>query len=134
MATITKEMRDIASKATGYALATASKDGDPHVIPVGFGKVLSDEEILLVDVFMKKSLENIETNPRVAVSIWDMDTLKGYEFKGQARVETSGAVFEESGQMVKNLFPQLEAKGAVIVRVESIFLRSAGPEAGTQVA
>ena len=131
MATITKEMRDVASKGGGFAFATATADGDPHVIPVGFGKVLSDDELLLVAVFMKKSLENIEANPRVAVSFWDMESLKGYEFKGQARIETSGAAFDEGSQMVKNLFPQLDAKAAVIIKVDSIFVRSPGPEAGT---
>ncbi|MFW6151001.1 MAG: pyridoxamine 5'-phosphate oxidase family protein [Chloroflexota bacterium] len=117
----------------GYALATATREGEPHVIPVGFGRVLSDEEILLVDVFMQKSLENMKGNARVTISVWDMESLTGYEFKGQARIETSGSVFDESRQMVKNLFPRLDAKGAVIVTVDSTFLGSAGPEAGKQV-
>ena len=130
MAKITEEMRAIASKAKGFALATATKDGDPHIIPVGFGKVLSDDELLLVGVFMKKTLENIKTNPKVAVSVWDYDGLKGYEFKGNARIETSGKAFEDSVKMVKSVFPQFDAKAAVVVKVDSIYLRTPGPEAG----
>lgn len=127
---ITDEMNDIAAKAEGFALATVIKDGAPHVIPVGFGKILSDDELLLVDVFMNKTLENMIANPKVAVSFWDYDGLRGYEFKGNARTETSGKVFEESVKMVKSAFPQLDAKGAVIVKVDSIYVRSPGPEAG----
>ena len=134
MAKITDEMKGIASKTKGFALATATKDGDPHVIPVGFGKVFSDDEVLLVDVFMKKALENIEANPKVAVSVWDYDGLKGYEFKGIARIETSGNAFEDSVKMVKSVFPQFDAKAAVIVKVDSIYDVSAGPEAGKLVS
>jgi predicted pyridoxine 5'-phosphate oxidase superfamily flavin-nucleotide-binding protein len=133
MAKITDAMKDIAAKTKGFSLATATKDGDPHVIPVGFGKVLSDDEILLVDVFMKKALENIEANPKVAVSVWDYEGLKGYEFKGIARIETSGNAFEDSVKMVKSVFPQFDAKAAVVVKVDSIYDISAGPEAGKLV-
>ncbi|MBE9502161.1 MAG: pyridoxamine 5'-phosphate oxidase family protein [Chloroflexi bacterium] len=133
MARITEEMKEVAGKTKGFALATATKDGDPHVIPVGFGKVLSDDEILLVAVFMKKTLENIKANPEVAVSLWDMGSFKGYEFKGKARIETSGNVFDDSVKMVKSMMPQLSAKGAVIVKVDSIFVTSPGPDAGKKV-
>ena len=133
MAKITAEMKEVAGKTKGFALATVTKDGEPHVIPVGFGKVLSDDELLLVDVFMGKTIENIKVNPRVSVSVWDYDNLKGYEFKGKARIETSGKVFDESAKMVKSAFPQFDAKAAVIVKVDSIYVRSPGPEAGKQV-
>jgi predicted pyridoxine 5'-phosphate oxidase superfamily flavin-nucleotide-binding protein len=126
-------MKDIAAKTKGFSLATATKDGDPHVIPVGFGKVLSDDEILLVDVFMKKALENIKANPKVAISVWDYEGLKGYEFKGIARIETLGNAFEDSVKMVKSVFPQFDAKAAVVVKVDSIYNISAGPEAGKLV-
>jgi predicted pyridoxine 5'-phosphate oxidase superfamily flavin-nucleotide-binding protein len=134
MAKITDEMKGIAAKTKGFSLATATKDGEPHVIPVGFGKVLSDDEILLVDVFMKKALENIKANPKVAVSVWDYDSIKGYEFKGNARIETSGKAFEEGVKMVKSVFPQFDAKAAVVVKVDSIYDVSAGPEAGKLVS
>ena len=133
MAKITDEMKDIASRTKGFALATATKDGDPHVIPVGFGKVLSDDEVLLVDVFMKKTLDNIKANPKVAVSVWDYDALKGYEFKGIARIETSGNAFEDSVKMVKSVFPQFDAKAAVVVKVDSIYDVTPGPQAGKLV-
>ena len=134
MAKITEEMKEVVAKTKGFAIATATKDGVPHVIPAAFGKVLSEDELLLVAVFMKKTLENIKANPRIAVSVWDMESLKGYEFKGNARVETSGKAFDDAVNMVKSLMPQLNAKGAVIVKVDSIFIRSPGPDAGKEVS
>jgi len=134
MAKITEEMKEIAQKTKGFAVATVTKDGDSHVIPVAFGKVLSDEEILLMDVFMKRTEENIKANSKIAVSVWDMESLKGYEFKGNARIETSGKVFDEGVKMVKSMMPQLSPKAAVIVTVSSIYVRSPGPDAGKQVS
>ena len=134
MARITEEIKEIAAKTKGFAVATTTKDGEPHVVPVGFGKVLSEDELLLVDVFMKKTLENIKANPRVAVSVWDMESLKGYEFKGTARIETSGKIFDESANMVKSVMPQLSAKGAIIVKVDSIYVRTPGPDAGKEAS
>jgi len=133
MAKITEEMKGVAGKTKCFAVATATKDGEPHVIPVAFGKVLSEDELLVVDVFMKKTLENIKANPKIAVSAWDMESLKGYEFRGSAKIETSGKVFDESANMVKSAMPQLSAKGAVIVKVDSIHVRTPGPDAGKEI-
>ena len=134
MAKITEEMKEVTQKTKGFAVATVAKDGDPHVIPVAFAKVFSEDEVLLVDVFMKQTLENIKANPRISVSAWDMGSLKGYEFKGNARIETSGKAFDESASMVKSMMPQLSAKGAVVVKVDSIYSRTPGPDVGKQVS
>ena len=72
--------------------------------------------------------------PKVAVSVWDMESRKGYEFKGDARIETSGKVFHQGVNMVQSKAPQLSPKAAVVVKVDSIYVRSPGPDAGKQVS
>ena len=134
MAKITDEMKDIASKAKGWAVATATKDGVPNVVSIAFGKVLSENQILLMDVFMKKTEENIKANPKVAASVWDMESMKSYQFKGDAKIETSGKVFDEGVQMVKSMMPQLAPKAAVVVDVKEIYITSPGPDAGKLVS
>ena len=134
MAKITDEMKDIASKAKGWAVATATRDGMPNVVPIGAASVLSENQILLMDNFMKKTVENIKANPRVAISVWDMRDMKGYQFKGKARIETSGKVFDEGVQMVKSIMPQLTPKAAVIVDVEEIYVITPGHNAGKLVS
>ena len=135
MAKITEEMKGVVAKTKGFAVATATKDGDPHVIPVGFAKVLSDEEILLMDVFMKMTVENIKANPKVAVSVWDMAGMKGYEFKGDARIESSGNIYDEGVKWVKAVMPDFPVtpKAAVVVKVISVYETSPGPNAGRKV-
>lgn len=83
---------------------------------------------------MNKTRANIEANPNVAVAVWDMETLKGYQFKGTARFETSGKIFEEGAQMVKSMMPELTPKAALIVDVKEIYNLTPGPDAGKELA
>jgi predicted pyridoxine 5'-phosphate oxidase superfamily flavin-nucleotide-binding protein len=135
MVKITQEMKDIIEKTRGWAFATSTKDGMPNVVPIHFVKLISDNEIMFVDIFMKKTLENIKNNPNVALTVWDWDVKprKGYQFKGQARIETSGKLFEEGIKIVKAEKPDLDPKGIVIVKVKSIYITSPGPDAGKEV-
>lgn len=133
MPKITEEIKEVASKTRGWALATATKDGIPNVVAVAFGKLISESQILLVDVFMKKTRANIEANPNVAVAVWDMETLKGYQFKGTAHFETSGEIFDEGVQIVKSTMPQLTPKAALIVDVLQIYNLTPGAEAGKEM-
>ena len=135
MAKITQEMKEVIEKTRGWAFATSTKDGVPNVVPIHFVKLISDDEILFVDIFMKKTLENIKNNRNVALSVWDWDAKprRGYQFKGEARIETSGKLFEEGVKIVKAEKPELEPKGVVIVKVKSIYITSPGPDAGKEV-
>ena len=90
MVKLTQDMKDIAAKAKVFIMATAGKDGKPNGVPVGIARVTSDEEITIADNFMMKTRRNIEENPKVAVSLWSADDHYGYQFKGKARIETSG--------------------------------------------
>jgi len=135
MAKITEEMTGIVDQAKVVALATATKVGKPNVVPVAYKKVFSDDELLLVDIFMGKTEENIKANTKVAVSAWYRvsGVSKGYQFKGNARIEISGRAFNEGTRMVKATEPELNPKGAVIIKVDSIYIISPGPDAGKQV-
>ena len=132
MAKLTPEMKYIIAKAKVPVLATATKDGKPNAVPITFTKVISDDEILLMDNFMQKTRQNIEMNPVVAVSAWFEST--GYQFKGKARVESSGKTFDEGIKWVKSRSPKLNPKAAVIVKVDEIYITTGGSGAGKRVA
>jgi len=50
MAKITNEMKEVAGKAKGWTVATVSKEGIPNVVSIAFAKVLTDDEVLLMNV------------------------------------------------------------------------------------
>lgn len=105
------------------------------MVPIHFIKILSDDEIMLADIFMKKTFENIQQNPILAISVWDWDVKprKGYQFKGTPRIDTSGKIFDMAVEMVKAEKPDLAPKSAVIVKITDIFVTSPGPNAGKNI-
>ena len=135
MAKLTQDMKDVMEKTRGYAVATCTKDGTPNVVPIHFVKILSDDEIMMADIFMKKTFENIQSNPVIAVSFWDWDVKprKGYQFKGIPRTETSGKNYDMAVEMVQAEKPDLTAKSAVVIKITEIFVTSPGPNAGKNV-
>jgi uncharacterized protein len=133
MSAITDEMRLIIDKMKPPVVATAGLDGKPNVVPIGFTRVISDDEILLMDNYMNKTRSNIDSNPQVAISVWSLDDKIGYQFKGKARIITAGPVFEEGKEWVKTRRPQANPKAAIIVKIEEIYLIGSDEKAGKRV-
>jgi len=134
MAVITQEMKEVFSKVPVPVVATASRDGKPNVVPVACKKVISEDEILIMDNFLNKTRANIEANPWVAITVWSMEHHGGYQFKGKARIETQGSIFEDGVKMVKAGRPEMNPRAAVVVKVEEIYFIGSGPDAGKRLA
>ncbi|NTV45163.1 MAG: hypothetical protein HGB11_01250 [Chlorobiales bacterium] len=131
MTMLTEQMKDLINHAEAWVLATADSDGVPNAIPVNWCELIDDDTMMLVDNCMKKTVENIMVNPNVAISIWEGSV--GYQFKGKARIETSGEVFEEGEKIVKMVNPTAHPKGVIIVDIETIYNISPGQDAGKQL-
>ena len=132
MAKINDEMKTILEDASLWILATADRDGMPNAVPIKWTKVLGNDTLMLVDNFMSKTIDNVAVNPKVSISAWKEST--GYQFKGAAVIETSGPTFEEGKEMLIKAGSDRSPKGAVIVKVDSIFSISPGSDAGKRLA
>ena len=133
MAKITQEMKAIAEKTPVFIMATATREGKPNGVPIIDAKIVSDDEIILVDNFMKKTRQNIDENPVVAVSFWDLGVGYGYQFKGNARVETSGKLFDEAIRLAHGEGPKRSPKAVVVVKVDEIYYVGSGPNSGKRL-
>jgi predicted pyridoxine 5'-phosphate oxidase superfamily flavin-nucleotide-binding protein len=136
MAAMTERMKELFNKVPVVVLSTATADGAPNVVPVGSKKIIDSETILISNQFMNKTLSNMKSNPRVAVTFWE--GREGYQLKGSVTIETSGPRFEETALWIEDLgnkigFP-LKSKGAIIMNIEEIYGVSPGPGAGKQLA
>ncbi len=127
MAKMNDEMKTLLKETDIWVLATADSRGMPNAVPIYYTRVLDDNRLMLVDNFMKKTIVNINENPNVSVSVWKGK--KGYQFKGDAKIEISGPNFDAAKALVRDGSP----KGVVIVNIESIYTTSPGPEAGQKV-
>ena len=118
----TEDMKEVVATAVRpFIFATASKDGKPNGVPIGFVKLLSDDEFMLVDNFMQKTRQNIIENPVAAVTCWSSEVHYGYQFKGEARYEISGEVFDSAIEWVQSRGASFQPKGAVIVKVDEVY-------------
>jgi predicted pyridoxine 5'-phosphate oxidase superfamily flavin-nucleotide-binding protein len=74
-------------------------------------------------------------NNKVAVTVADPATAKGYQLKGTAEVVDSGPLFDTTGKQIQDLQKGLPPVHHVVkITVESVFDQSVGPEAGKQIA
>ncbi|MCM1565221.1 MAG: pyridoxamine 5'-phosphate oxidase family protein [Dehalobacter sp.] len=133
MPKLNSEIQGIFSKQDVFPVATAALDGTPNVMPMSFVKVLDEDSVLIVDNFMNKTRKNLETNPVIAVSIWDMQSRKSYQIKGKAAFVDSGKIFDNAKAWVAEKMPSLQPKAAVVLKVEKIFNCSPGPNIGQEI-
>jgi len=125
------EMIDAIEKNLVF-VATASSDGTPNVVPIGFTRPIDDKRILIVDVFMKKTISNLEENPKISIIVHDVKE-HPYQFKGTAKIFKSGEFFEEAVEWAQNVMSEVEPKSAILMTVEEIYLVKPGPDAGKRI-
>lgn len=116
-------------KANMWDLATCA-NGEPNVVPVGFKDVTDEGKLIVGDVFLETTLNNIKANnSKVAVSAYDMKTSEGYQVKGTAEYVTEGPVVDVFKKMADQLFHgAATAKGALIITPEKVIVTTPGPE------
>ena len=112
-----------------WDLATCA-NGEPNVVPVAFKDVTDDGKLLVGDVFLETTLNNIQANNgKIAVSVYDAKNLEGYQVKGTAEYVTDGAVVDTFKAMVEKMFNgTATAKGALIITPEKVIVTTPGAD------
>ena len=112
-----------------WDLATCA-NGEPNVVPVAFKDVTDDGKLLVSDVFLETTLNNIQANDgKIAISVYDAKNLEGYQVKGTAEYVTEGAVVDTFKTMVEKMFNgAATAKGALIITPEKVIVTTPGAE------
>jgi uncharacterized protein len=115
-------------------VATASPDGMPNATPKGSVRVIDDEHLVFADLFSRKTRENLLKNPKVAVTVVDEKSHKGFQIKGVAELLTAGQLFDQMAEELKKAPMKLPpAKYVVKIKVDAVFDQSVGPDAGKQI-
>lgn len=112
-----------------WDLATCA-NGEPNVVPVAFKAVTPDDKLVVGDVFLETTLNNLRANGgRIAISVYDPETLAGYQIKGKAVHVTEGDVVETFKTMVEKMFNgAATAKGALIITPEKVIVTTPGAD------
>lgn len=116
-------------KASMWDLATCA-DGEPNVVPVAFKDVTEDGRLVVGDVFLETTLNNIRVNDgKIAISVYDAQKLEGYQIKGKAEYVTVGRLVDTFKAMVEKVFKgTATAKGVLVITVEKVIITTPGAE------
>ena len=133
MVNLTSEMKEAFRKMKIFPLATASKDGTPNVAPIGIVELVSDDTIWITDNFMKKTMDNLKENPKVALYVWGPEIKGCFQIKGRATVKTSGGDFDAMKEKINKKNPALPARSLIIVKITDVFECQPGPKAGSKI-
>jgi len=128
---MSKDMMDAIEKDNVVFLSTCADDM-PNVVPIGFARPIDNENILLVDNFMKKTRENMGKNPKAAIVVRDASKCP-YQFKGTVEIFESGKYFDDAVDWATSVMSKLSPKAAILLKVEEIYSVQPGPDAGKKV-
>lgn len=99
------------------AFATISNQKKPNVIGVAFVKVVSQNQVLITDNYMKQTRNNLLKNKNVCLAVWNKKW-QGYKLIGQAKYYYTGKWKEFVKKMKEN--KGLPAKGAILITVKKL--------------
>ena len=117
---LTESMWDIATCA----------DNDPNVVPVAFKDVTEDGKLVVGDVFLETTLNNLKANNgKISISVYNAKSLEGYQIKGVAEYVTEGAVVDTFKAMVEKMFNgAATAKGALVITPKTVIVTTPGAD------
>lgn len=119
MVKLTEEIKTLLGKGQAF-IATASKDGTPNAGPKGSVHLLDDETVVYAESTGRKTLANLKENPKVAVTVVDRSTFRGYQIKGTAELFASGDLFDRVARRQEERKRSVP-KQVVKIKVEEIF-------------
>jgi predicted pyridoxine 5'-phosphate oxidase superfamily flavin-nucleotide-binding protein len=133
MTKLNEEMMELFKAAKHYPLATASKDGDPNVVPVGSVYLIDPETIWIGNQFMNLSIKNVEENPRVCLYAWGPETKGCLKIKANVTVHNSGPDYEKMKGMVKARRAELVCKSLLVLKITEVYNCKSGQDAGKRL-
>lgn len=111
-----------------WDLATCAS-GEPNVVPVAFKDVTPDGKLVVGDVFLETTLKNLADNDKIAIFVYDPQTLEGYQVKGRAEYVTEGEVVSTFKTTVEKMFNgAATAKGALIITPYKVIVTTPGAD------
>ena len=129
---IPDEVKEIFKNEKYHQLATVSAEGIPNISNIGGKYLRDDDNIVIVDNYMKKTMSNILSNPNVSILIRKEKV--SYQIKGKCKYVTEGLEYEEAKKWMKSVAEKYPAKGALIITVEDVFNSNTGPDAGKNLS
>jgi len=133
MVALTEEMIEMFKAMGKFPLATASKDGEPNVVPVGSVYLIDPETIWIGNNFMNQSMRNLQENPRACLYVWGPEIKGCLKIKAKVTIHTSGPDYEKIRDMIKARRADLVCKALLVLRITEVYNCKSGPDSGKKL-
>lgn len=116
-------------KENMWDLATCA-DGEPNVVPVAFKEVTEDGKLVVGDVFLETTLNNLNVNKgKIAISVYNVENLEGYQIKGIAEYIKEGTLVDTFKESVEKMFNgNATAKGVLLITPTKVIVTTPGAD------
>ena len=127
-----KKAVTLAAELEQFMIATADKDGHPHVATAGKMSLVPEQRVKVAAWFCPGTVANVQQNHRIALAVWDSATDTGYQLLGEVEKVTelaflNGYAPEEEGGQIP---PQVERE--LLVRVDKILTFTRAPHSDVE--
>ncbi len=133
MAAIPENVKALfADKDACKIIATACKNGKPHAIPAGTIGVVDDSTMVVAQIFMDVTAQNIDSNPKAAFTA--VKGMEAYTVNAVLKAKlTEGPIFDAMYKNIQEML-HLPTKAVLLFDVKSVYHQSASPNAGKKLA
>lgn len=98
-------------------LTTTSADNLPNSIWVICTKLINDEQFVIANNAMHKTLENVQSDSK-GVLLFIAPERESYQVKGKLEYYESGPIYDD---MKSWLDPKFPGKGALVLNIEEVY-------------
>jgi len=116
-----------------FPLATASRNGEPNVAPMGAVYPRDAETIWIGNQFMKTTIRNVLENPRACMYVWGPGITGCYKIKGDVQVRTEGTDYETMRNEVAKAKPGLHCRSLLVLKITEVYECMPGEHAGERL-
>ncbi len=113
-------------------ISTACSNGKPHAITAGTIGVADDNTMMVCQIFMNVTVQNLDKNPKAAFTV--VKGMESYVVNTELKAKvTEGPLFDQMYKAVQDMI-HLPIKSVLLFDVKSVYNESASPEAGKKIA
>ena len=92
---------------------------------------MDDETLLISDQYFSKTLNNLKSNPKIALSWWAEKG--GFQIKADITIHTDDDIFRQNVEWVHGIKDTLKPKSAIVCKITAVYAVRSGPDAGKQI-
>ena len=129
-----EKVKALFTKISTFAMATVTPDGRPNVVAMARKYWFKNDLLVIGDMFMKATKQNVEDNEKVSLCTWDDATGESYKLIGIGHYKTSGEELDLANQELQKDKPGKKFKGVVIFETKEVYEAARGKAAGDLIA